>query len=182
MMRFLVFALVGALCVAGSTALALGDNKSPPSPAKPQPKKGNPTPTPGKKSPPGHKSVVIDVPKGGPQPTANKNPAKPGNGSKPGAGSYSLADYKRDLDKGVKEQQDGTLEELPADLQILGGAVGGGGAGAIGGVIKSAPQLVHGKYLQAKGEWDMTAATGKFIWSWLSDKSNANPRIGYPGK
>jgi hypothetical protein len=203
MKRFLVSALVGAWSLAGSTGLAFGANDGPQPGSKPQATKASPTPAPGKRppstpqpqakkpappppkkqppsKPPDHRKVVVDVPKGGPKPPAKKDPTKPGqakpdNGSKSGTDSYSWADYKRDLDKGVKEQQDGLKEEGPADLQILGGAVLGLTAGplgpavgATGEAIINGPQLVDGKLLQAKGTWDGVVATGKLIGSWLN--------------
>jgi hypothetical protein len=194
MKRFLIFALVGALSLAGGTDLAFGQTGHPQTPTKSQATNSSPTPAPGNKRPPSppppkkqppskppdHRKVVVDVPKGGPKPPAKKDPtkagqAKPGNGSKPGTGSYSWDDYKRDLDKGVKEQQDGLKEEGPADLQILGGAVlglaggpAGPAVGATGAAIINGPQLVDGKLLQAKGTWDGVVATGKLIGSWFN--------------
>ena len=134
MTRFLIFALAGALSLAGGTGLAFGENAGPKTPTKPQAKK--PAPPPPKKQPPSkpatqatkppsHRDVKVDVPKGGPQPTANKTPAKPGNGSKPGAGSYSLDDLNRDLKKANQEQWDGFKEELPVDAAMVATAASG---------------------------------------------------------
>jgi hypothetical protein len=185
MTRLLIFALVGALSLAGGTGLAFGEDAGPKTPTKPQAKK--PAPTPPKKQPPSkpptqtnkppsHRDVKVDVPKGGPQPTANKNPAKPGNGSKPGAGSYSLDDLNRDLKKANQEQWDGFKEELPVDAAMVATAASGGSLVAVGaaGIAAGGQQFVHGKYLQLKGQWDGLAATGKFIGSWFNNNSQSN--------
>jgi hypothetical protein len=207
MKRFLIFALVGALGVAGGTGLAFGQDAHPQHGSKPQATKASPPASPGKhppstpetqvkkpspppppkkdtrSKPPSHRDVKVDVPKGGPKPTAKKNPAKPGKGSKPDAGAYTWDDYMRDLDKANKEGMAGQQEELLPDLAVLGGAVAGspGGpagaaAGAGGAAIANAPQLIDAKAKEAKSLWDGVSATGKFIWSELNDSSKSKPR------
>jgi hypothetical protein len=189
MKRFLVLAVVGALSLTGGTGLALGEPTHPHTPAKPEAKKTQPPASPGKhppskSQPQAKKSTTTAKPTAHKDPKqAQKQPAKPGKGSKPDKGSYTWDDYKKDLDKGIKEQQDGFKKELPADLKILGGAVSGipkgkDGivAGAAGAAIANAPDLVQGKYLEGKGLWDELAATDKFIWSGLNNTSKSNPR------
>ena len=176
MKRFLVLALVGALGLVGGTGLAFGQQDGPQPHSKPQATKAHPPAAPGKRPPrksgpqakkapsqaqrasaqgsksPSRRNVGVGMPKRGQRPLAHKGPAKPGKGPKPGAGSYSWDDYKRDLDKANQEQRDGMLEELPADLEIVGGAVSGipkgkAGilAGAGGAAIKNLPKLVDTK-------------------------------------
>jgi hypothetical protein len=196
MARFLVFALVGAFSVAGSRGLAFGQTAHPQPRSKSQAKKPRPPAPPGKRPPskaaPQAKKSPTHATRGqrpvGPRGKSprltRKGLAKGGKGAKGGAGNYSFDDYKRDLDKGLKEQRDGILEELPADLKIIGGAVSGarGGPegaalGAGGAAIANAPQLLHGKYLQGKGLWDGLSATERFLGARVSDtfKSNRPP-------
>jgi hypothetical protein len=201
MKRFLVLAVAGALGVAGGTGLAFGQTVHPQTPTKPQATKVSPAPAPGKHPPSapqtqankpappvqrpadrGNKStsgrsVEKGVPKPGQPSPAHKGPAQPGKGSKPGAGSYSWDDYRRDLDKANQEQRDGTLEELPADLEIVGGAVAGEGLGGLGAAIKNAPTLIDAKSKELKGVWDGLSATGKFIGARANDaqKSSQGP-------
>jgi hypothetical protein len=198
MKRFLIIALVGALSVAGGTGLAFGAGTGPQPGTKPPSTKASPTPAPGKtppsmpqpqakkptpppkkeppskpptqpNKPPSHREVTVDVPKGGPMPPAKQDPAKPANSSKPGADTYSLADYKRDMDKAVKEGQDGSKEEALSALGIVAGAVGGGGApGATAATILEGPQLVDSKILELKSNLDFWAANGKLVGAWIN--------------
>jgi hypothetical protein len=116
-----------------------------------------------------------------------KGQAKPGNGSPRGAGSYSWDDYKRDLDKANQEQLDGSLEELPADAAVAGGAIAGipaGPPGIVGGALvgfgATGQQLIQGKEQELKGAWDGLSATGKFIGARLNDAQKSNPRPTNP--
>jgi hypothetical protein len=124
--------------------------------------------------------VARGVPKHGPRPPAHTGPAKGGKGPPHGSKSYSWDDYKRDLDKANKEQRDGLLEELPADLEVLGGALEGGGMGALGATIKNAPKLIKGKAQEAKGEWDALSATGKFLGARINEAEKSNQHQANP--
>jgi hypothetical protein len=73
---------------------------------------------------------------------------------------------------------------LPADLEIVGGAVtgipkgeAGIAAGAAGAAIKNAPKLIDAKVKELKGDWDALSATGEFIGARVNDalKSNQGP-------
>jgi hypothetical protein len=189
MKRFLVLALVGALGLAGGAGLALGGNDGHQPRPKPPAAKAHPPAAPGKrppsKSPPQAKKAPPQTQRPHAQaskatPRAQKGPAKPGKGSKPGAGSYSWDDYKRDLDKANQEQRDGMLEELPAELEIVGGAVSGIpkgkagiAAGAGGAAIKNLPKLIDAKSKEVKGTWDELSATEKFIGARINDAQKA---------
>jgi hypothetical protein len=118
---------------------------------------------------------------------AQKGQAKPGKGPQPGAGSYSWADYQRDLGKANQEVTDGTREELPADLQVAGGAIAGSAAGpegtvagALGAAVANGQQLIQGKEQELKGALDGISATGKFIGARFNDISKSNPRPTNP--
>ena len=117
------------------------------------------------------------MPKRGQRPLAHKGPAKPGNGSKPGAGSYSWDDYVQDLGEAGQEEVDGVLEELPADAEIVGGALAGDGVGALVPAIANAPKLIDAKVKEQKATSDALSATGKFIGARVNDaqKSNQGP-------
>jgi hypothetical protein len=68
------------------------------------------------------------------------------------------------MDKAVKEGQDGSEEEATSALEIVAGAVGGGGApGAVAAIILIGPQLVDSKTLELKSQLDGWAATGKLV-------------------
>jgi hypothetical protein len=94
------------------------------------------------------------------------------------------------MEKANQENRDGLMKELPADLEILGGAVSGarGGEtgaalGAAGAAIKNAPRLIEAKSEELKGTWDGLSATGKFIGARVSDaekaiQGQAKPRNG----
>jgi hypothetical protein len=120
------------------------------------------------------------VAKRGQRPPAHKSPAKPGKGSKPGAGSYSWDDYLRDLGKAGQEELDGVLEELPADAEIVGGAIAGDGVGALGPAIANAPKLIDAKLKEQKATSDALSATGKFLGARITDAQKANQRPAKP--
>ena len=201
MKRLLVLALVGALSMAGGTGLAFGQTTHPQLRSTSQATKPRPPAAPGERPP---SKSQARVKKSAPQahrPSAQlsksprrvqKGPTKRGNGPQRGAGSYSLDDYKRDMEKANQENRDGLLEELPADLEILGGAVSGarGGPdgaalGAGGAALKNAPKLIDAKSKELKGTWDELSATGKFIGARINDAEKAiqgpaKPRNGAP--
>jgi hypothetical protein len=191
MKRFLVLALVGALSVVGGTGLALGESPRPQPHPKTEAKKASPpaspgkrppstSPTKGKKSGPTAKRPPAQASKS--QARAPKGPAKQGKGPQHGAGSYSGDNYKRDLDKAGKEVMEGFEKALPGDLAILGGAVAGGGPGAVAGAITGAPSLIEGGAEGLKGEWDALSATGKFIGARVNDAQKANQPPAKPKK
>jgi hypothetical protein len=201
MKRFLVLALVGALGLAGGTGSVFGQNGGPNPHPKPQATKAHPPAAPGKRppkksppqakkapsqakrasakgsKPPSRRNVGVGMPKRGQRPLTHKDPAGPGNGSKPGAGSYSWDEYVKDLGTAGQEELDGVLEELPADAEIVGGAIAGDGAGAIGPAIANAPKLIDAKLKEQKATSDALSATGKFIGARVNDaqKSNQGP-------
>jgi hypothetical protein len=190
MTRFLVFALVGAFTATGGLGLAFGQTVHPQPRSKSQATKPRPPAPPGKRPPSKFPPQVKKSPSQAHRPVGprgksprltRKGPARGGKSSKGGAGSYSLDDYKRDLGKAGKEVLDGFETELPADLEIVGGAVAGipGGPagpalGATGAAIANAPQLITGKAEEQKGTLDGLTATGRYVGSWLNGLFNSN--------
>jgi hypothetical protein len=192
MKRFLVFALVGVLSVAGGMSLAFGQSGHPQPPSKSQAKKASPPAAPGKHQPskasPQAKKAAPTAQRPPAHPSkspaqAKKGPAKGGNGPQRGAGSYSFDDLKRDLRKAGQEELEGLMTELPGDLEIVGGAVAGipaGPAGPVlgagGAAIANAPQIIKGKAEEQRATTDGLNATGRFVESWLNDLSKPQPR------
>jgi hypothetical protein len=196
MKRFLVFALFGALSVAGGTGMAFGQHARSQAHSTPQATKPRPPAPPAKRQPSKSLSQVKKSPSQAHQPPAkrskspsqaHKGQAKPGKGPQRGEGSYSWDDYMRDLSKANQEERDGVWEQLPGELQVAGAAIAGSTAGppgvvggALGAVGKNLPQLVEGKEKELKGDWDGISATGKFIGARLNDISKSNPRPTNP--
>jgi hypothetical protein len=188
MKHFLIFALVGAVGVAGGTSLAFGQDAHPQHGSKHKVTKASLPASPGKHPPStpqnqekkpeasgqqpadqGNKSTSgrvgeKGVPKPGQKPSAHKGPPRPGKGSKPGAGDYKWDDYMRDLEKANQEEQAGMQEELLPGLAVAGGAVAGlpgGPSGAGAGAAGAA--IANGQQLiQAKSQ------EAKGLWDGLS--------------